>query len=59
MSGSVGPNGLHPAFFVLSWVFFSNLTILFNKWLIDSVGFRYRMSDLLEQASWLPGSDIS
>ncbi|KAK8067157.1 hypothetical protein PG997_013904 [Apiospora hydei] len=32
---------LHPAFYVASWIFFSNLTILFNKWLIDNAGFRY------------------
>ncbi|KAK8047608.1 hypothetical protein PG996_015672 [Apiospora saccharicola] len=32
---------LHPAFYVASWIFFSNLTILFNKWLIDDAGFRY------------------
>ncbi|KAI1863695.1 uncharacterized protein JN550_009395 [Neoarthrinium moseri] len=31
----------HPAFYVGSWIFFSNLTILFNKWLIDDAGFRY------------------
>ncbi|KAJ9139408.1 Triose-phosphate transporter [Pleurostoma richardsiae] len=35
-----GPR-LHPAFFIASWIFFSNLTILFNKWLIDTAGFRY------------------
>ncbi|KAK3685980.1 triose-phosphate transporter family-domain-containing protein [Podospora appendiculata] len=32
---------LHPLFFIGSWIFFSNLTILFNKWLIDTRGFRY------------------
>lgn len=32
--------GAHPAFFILTWMFFSSLTILFNKWLIDSAGFR-------------------
>ncbi|KAH8664110.1 triose-phosphate transporter family-domain-containing protein [Xylariales sp. PMI_506] len=32
---------LHPGFYVGSWIFFSNLTILFNKWLIDDGGFRY------------------
>ncbi|KAK8017623.1 hypothetical protein PG993_013949 [Apiospora rasikravindrae] len=32
---------LHPAFYVASWIFFSNLTILFNKWLFDNAGFRY------------------
>ncbi|KAI0381814.1 TPT-domain-containing protein [Hypomontagnella monticulosa] len=30
---------LHPAFYIASWIFFSNLTILFNKWLIDDAGF--------------------
>ncbi|KAK7215279.1 hypothetical protein V2G26_003282 [Clonostachys chloroleuca] len=33
---------LHPAFYILSWIFFSNFTILFNKWLIDNAGFPYR-----------------
>ncbi|KAI1764071.1 TPT-domain-containing protein [Hypoxylon sp. FL1150] len=33
------PAGLHPAFYIASWIFFSNLTILFNKWLIDDAGF--------------------
>lgn len=32
--------GAHPAFYIATWIFFSNLTILFNKWLIDSAGFR-------------------
>ncbi|KAM4064443.1 triose-phosphate transporter family protein [Hirsutella rhossiliensis] len=31
--------GLHPAFYIINWMFFSNLTILFNKWIIDSAGF--------------------
>ncbi|KAI0166876.1 TPT-domain-containing protein [Hypoxylon sp. FL1284] len=31
--------GLHPAFYIASWIFFSNLTILFNKWLLDDAGF--------------------
>lgn len=30
----------HPAFYITSWIIFSNLTILFNKWLIDTAGFR-------------------
>ncbi|KAL7625056.1 hypothetical protein AAE478_004270 [Parahypoxylon ruwenzoriense] len=30
---------LHPGFYIASWIFFSNLTILFNKWLIDDAGF--------------------
>ncbi|KAH6626337.1 triose-phosphate transporter family-domain-containing protein [Chaetomium sp. MPI-SDFR-AT-0129] len=33
--------GIHAVFYVASWIFFSNLTILFNKWIIDSRGFRY------------------
>lgn len=33
-------SGPHPAFYIANWIFFSNLTILFNKWLIDSAGFR-------------------
>ncbi|CAM1508190.1 Fc.00g050380.m01.CDS01 [Cosmosporella sp. VM-42] len=33
--------GVHPGVFILSWIFFSNVTILFNKWLIDTAGFRY------------------
>ncbi|KAK7940927.1 uncharacterized protein PG986_013314 [Apiospora aurea] len=32
---------LHPAFYVASWILFSNLTIIFNKWLLDTAGFRY------------------
>ncbi|KAK5662787.1 hypothetical protein OQA88_6196 [Cercophora sp. LCS_1] len=32
---------LHPIFFIASWIFFSNSTILFNKWLIDNRGFKY------------------
>ncbi|RDA87657.1 hypothetical protein CP532_3797 [Ophiocordyceps camponoti-leonardi (nom. inval.)] len=31
--------GLHPAVHIASWIFFSNLTILFNKWIIDTAGF--------------------
>ncbi|KAK2027243.1 triose-phosphate transporter [Colletotrichum zoysiae] len=34
-----GSKALHPAFFIASWIFFSNLTILFNKWLLDTAGF--------------------
>ncbi|KAK1687869.1 triose-phosphate transporter [Colletotrichum godetiae] len=37
----VGSKALHPAFFIASWIFFSNLTILFNKWLLDTAGFKY------------------
>ncbi|KAG6356765.1 hypothetical protein INS49_014639 [Diaporthe citri] len=31
----------HPAFYIATYIFFSNLTILFNKWLIDTAGFPY------------------
>ncbi|KAI1100740.1 TPT-domain-containing protein [Jackrogersella minutella] len=30
---------LHPSFYIAAWIFFSNLTIIFNKWLIDNAGF--------------------
>ncbi|TEA18222.1 putative sugar phosphate/phosphate translocator [Colletotrichum sidae] len=36
-----GIKAAHPAFFIASWIFFSNLTILFNKWLLDTAGFKY------------------
>jgi hypothetical protein len=36
----VKSKGLHPALYILNWIVFSNLTILFNKWLIDTAGFR-------------------
>ncbi|KAK1835852.1 putative solute carrier family 35 member C2 [Podospora conica] len=32
---------VHPIFFIASWIFFSNSTILFNKWIIDNRGFKY------------------
>ncbi|KAI1496747.1 TPT-domain-containing protein [Biscogniauxia marginata] len=32
---------LHPGVYIACWIFFSNLTILFNKWLISNTGFRY------------------
>ncbi|KAL2019986.1 hypothetical protein VTK56DRAFT_8986 [Thermocarpiscus australiensis] len=32
---------VHAVFYIASWIFFSNLTILFNKWMIDGRGFRY------------------
>ncbi|KAH8673660.1 triose-phosphate transporter family-domain-containing protein [Xylariales sp. PMI_506] len=32
---------LHPAFYIASWIFFSNITIIFNKWLLDTAGFQY------------------
>ncbi|KAJ4306504.1 hypothetical protein N0V88_001307 [Collariella sp. IMI 366227] len=30
---------VHAIFYIASWVFFSNLTILFNKWMIDGRGY--------------------
>ncbi|KAK4645849.1 hypothetical protein QC761_205170 [Podospora bellae-mahoneyi] len=38
---TVQRGGLHPIFYILAWIFFSNLTILFNKWMIDGRGFKY------------------
>ncbi|KAL4722732.1 hypothetical protein ACLX1H_009967 [Fusarium chlamydosporum] len=35
-----GP-GIHASVYIVTWIFFSNVTILFNKWLIDTAGFRY------------------
>ncbi|RGP79965.1 triose phosphate 3-phosphoglycerate phosphate translocator [Fusarium longipes] len=32
---------IHASVYILTWIFFSNVTILFNKWLIDTAGFRY------------------
>ncbi|PHH63760.1 hypothetical protein CDD81_5525 [Ophiocordyceps australis] len=40
--GDAAPaRGLHPALHIANWIFFSNLTILFNKWILDTAGFRY------------------
>lgn len=39
-SSTGSSSSTHPAFYITSWIFFSNLTILFNKWLIDTAGFR-------------------
>ena len=48
-----------------SWIFFSNLTILFNKWLLDTAGFskipclhapldnRSRFADKYHRISWV------
>ncbi|KAG5921034.1 hypothetical protein E4U42_006008 [Claviceps africana] len=33
------PNPLHTAMYISLWIFISNCTILFNKWLIDTKGF--------------------
>ncbi|EWZ93363.1 hypothetical protein FOWG_06144 [Fusarium oxysporum f. sp. lycopersici MN25] len=32
---------IHASIYIITWIFFSNTTILFNKWLIDTAGFRY------------------
>ncbi|KAH7246220.1 triose-phosphate transporter family-domain-containing protein [Fusarium tricinctum] len=32
---------IHASAYILTWIFFSNATIIFNKWLIDTAGFRY------------------
>ncbi|KOS22216.1 putative sugar phosphate/phosphate translocator [Escovopsis weberi] len=32
---------LHPAFYVVTWIGFSSSVILFNKWLLDTLNFRY------------------
>ncbi|OHW98700.1 triose-phosphate transporter [Colletotrichum incanum] len=37
----VSLESLHPAFFIGCWMFLSNLTILFNKWLLDTASFKY------------------
>ncbi|PNP42844.1 hypothetical protein TGAM01_v201482 [Trichoderma gamsii] len=32
---------LHPIFYVVTWIGFSSSVILFNKWLLDTLNFRY------------------
>ncbi|KAJ2964531.1 hypothetical protein NQ176_g10786 [Zarea fungicola] len=32
-------SAIHPSLFILNWIIFSNATILFNKWLLDTAGF--------------------
>ncbi|TAQ90641.1 hypothetical protein B7494_g1061 [Chlorociboria aeruginascens] len=32
---------VHAGFYVLSWIFFSSLTILFNKYILDNAGFHF------------------
>ncbi|PNY24643.1 sugar phosphate/phosphate translocator [Tolypocladium capitatum] len=32
---------LHPVFYVVTWIGFSSSVILFNKWLLDTMNFRY------------------
>jgi drug/metabolite transporter (DMT)-like permease len=33
--------GIHPAFYVVVWICCSSSVILFNKWLLDTLNFRY------------------
>ncbi|KAF5019653.1 hypothetical protein F66182_8334 [Fusarium sp. NRRL 66182] len=40
VSKTIGPR-VHASVYIVTWIFFSNITILFNKWLIDTAGFRY------------------
>jgi hypothetical protein len=35
------PPALHPAFYVVTWIGFSGGVILFNKWLLDTLGFKF------------------
>ncbi|KAG8406862.1 hypothetical protein J3459_018582 [Metarhizium acridum] len=32
---------VHPAFYVIVWIGFSSSVILFNKWVLDTLNFRY------------------
>ncbi|KAA8575509.1 hypothetical protein EYC84_004658 [Monilinia fructicola] len=32
---------VHPAFYVMTWIFFSSSVILFNKWILSTVGFHF------------------
>ncbi|KAJ4170626.1 hypothetical protein NW754_006762 [Fusarium falciforme] len=32
---------IHPTFYVVAWIGFSSSVILFNKWLLDTLNFRY------------------
>lgn len=34
-------NGLHPAVYVVTWISLSSSVILFNKWILDTLGFHY------------------
>jgi hypothetical protein len=33
--------GFHPAIYVAAWITMSSSVILFNKWILDTAGFRY------------------
>jgi len=35
------PATLHPAFYIATWIGFSSSVIIFNKWILDTAGFRY------------------
>lgn len=35
------PSSLHPAVYVTTWITFSGGVILYNKWLLDTLGFRF------------------
>ncbi|KIV94977.1 hypothetical protein PV10_02687 [Exophiala mesophila] len=35
------PSSLHPAFYVVTWISFSGGVILFNKWLLSTLGFGF------------------
>ncbi|KAF2403328.1 TPT-domain-containing protein [Trichodelitschia bisporula] len=35
------PSSPHAAFYVAAWIAFSSGTILYNKWILDTLGFRY------------------
>ncbi|KPM45027.1 hypothetical protein AK830_g1566 [Neonectria ditissima] len=34
-------SGIHPSLYVVCWIGFSSSVILFNKWLLDTLNFRY------------------
>lgn len=34
-------NSIHPSLYVVAWIGFSSSVILFNKWLLDTLNFRY------------------
>lgn len=34
-------NGIHPAFYVMVWISLSSSVILFNKWILSTLGFHY------------------
>ncbi|KAF8861100.1 TPT-domain-containing protein [Acephala macrosclerotiorum] len=38
---AVQKRGLHPVFYIASWIFFSSVTILFNKYLLSNLEFHF------------------